>query len=81
MIACDRIMHAVDVVSAKRTNTIATNVSINCHSKKVKYKIDSYILQTVLLVITLLLIIIGGIRYLVFLGSERYDAICNRIRK
>ena len=81
VIACDRIMHAVDVVSAKRTNTIATNVSINCHSKKVKYKIDCYILQTVLLVITLLLIIIGGIRYLVFLGSERYDAICNRIRK
>ena len=43
------------------TNTIATNatstMSINCHNKKVRYKIDCYILHTVLLVIILLLII------------------------
>ena len=49
----------MDIVSAKKTNTIATNVtsiaSINCHSKKVT---DCCILHTVLLVIILLLIII-----------------------
>ena len=39
------------------TNTIAANVSINCHSKKVRYNIDCYILHTVLIVIILLLII------------------------
>ena len=39
------------------TNIIATNVSINCHNIKIRYKIDCYILQTVLLVIILLLII------------------------
>ena len=31
--------------------------SINCHSRKVRYKIDCYILHTVLLAIILLLII------------------------
>ena len=41
-------------VSAKLTNTIATNVTKNCCSKKVR---DCYILCTGLLVITLLLII------------------------
>ena len=48
----------MDIVSTKKTNTMATNVtttaSINCHSKKVRY---CYILRTVLLVIILLLII------------------------
>ena len=43
----------MDIVSTKETNTIATN----CHSKKVKYKIDCYILHTVFLAIILLLII------------------------
>ena len=38
------------------TNTIATNLSINFNSKKVKYEIDFYILHIVLLVIILLLI-------------------------
>ena len=47
----------MDIVSTKKTNTIATNVSINCDSKKVKNKIDCYILHTVLLAIILLLII------------------------
>ena len=53
----------MEPVSTKKTNTMATNVtitaSINCHCKKVT---DCYILHTVLLVITLLLIIIV-IRY------------------
>ena len=39
------------------TNTIATNVTKNCHSKKVRYKFYCYILDTVLLVIILLFII------------------------
>ena len=57
MITCDEIMHVMDIVSTKMTNAIATNVSINSDGKKVRYKIDSYILHTVLLVIILLLII------------------------
>ena len=38
-------------------NTVATNLTKNCHSKKVRYKFDCYILHTVLLAILLLLII------------------------
>ena len=57
MIEFDEIITVMDTVSAKKT--IATNVtstaSISCHSMKVK---DCYILHTVLLAITLLLIII-----------------------
>ena len=41
----------------KLTNTIATNVSINFFAKNQGYKIDCFILHTVLLVIILLLII------------------------
>ena len=47
----------MDIVSTKMTNTKAKNVSINCHNKKAIYKIDSNILNTVLLVIILLFII------------------------
>ena len=46
----------MDIVSTKMTNTVATNVWINCHDEKVRYKMDCYILHTVLLVIILLLI-------------------------
>ena len=56
---CDEIIIVMDIVSTKKTNTIATYVtstaSINCHNKKVR---DCYILHTVSLVIMLLLIII-----------------------
>ena len=35
---CDEVIIILDIVSTKKTNTIATNVtntaSINCHSKK-----------------------------------------------
>ena len=41
----------------KKANTIATNVSINCHNEKVRYKFDCYISHTILLAIILLLII------------------------
>ena len=55
------------IISKKLTNARATNststVSINCHSKDVRYKIDSYILHTDLLVITLLLFVIVNIYY------------------
>ena len=49
----------MDIVSTKEADPVVTNVtstaSINCHSKKVR---DCYILHTVLLAITLLLMII-----------------------
>ena len=54
MIACDEIISVMDIVSTKMTNTIATNVTKDCHSKKVTY---CYILHTVLLAIILLLIV------------------------
>ena len=38
----------MDIVSTKMTNTIAKNVTKNCHSKKERYKSDCYILQTIL---------------------------------
>ena len=56
VIACDEIIPVMDIVSTKMTNTIPTTVSINSDGKKVKYKIDCYILHEVLLVIILLLI-------------------------
>ena len=57
MNACDEIIFVLNIVSTKMTNTIATNLSINCYSEKVRYKVDYYILHIVLLVIILLLII------------------------
>ena len=58
MIECAEIITAMDIVSTKKTNAIARNVtstaSINCHSKKVR---DCYILHTALLVIILILMI------------------------
>ena len=47
----------MDIVSIKMTNTIATNVAKNCHSKIVRYKFGCYILLTVLLATILILII------------------------
>ena len=38
-------------------STIAANVSVNCHSKKVRYKLDCYILHKVSLAIMLLLMV------------------------
>ena len=57
VIACDNILFCLDIVSTKMTITIARNVSINCHSKKVRYKIQCYVSHTILLAIILLLII------------------------
>ena len=62
MITSDEIIISVmHIASTKYTNTIATNVtstvSIMCHSKKLRYQTDCYILLTILLVIILLLTI------------------------
>ena len=57
MIACDEIISVADIASTQMTNTTATTVSTNSDDKKVRYKIDDYILDTVLSSITLLLII------------------------
>ena len=58
MIQYDEITTFMDIVPTSTTNAIAANVmstaSINCRSKKV---LDCYILPTVLLAISLLLII------------------------
>ena len=57
MIQKSCVMNVMDIVSTEMTNTIATNVSTNSDGKKVRYKMDCYILHTVLLVITLSMII------------------------
>ena len=54
VIKFDEIISVMTIVSTKMTNTIAINVTKNCHGKKVR---DCYILHTVLLAIILLLII------------------------
>ena len=51
------VMNVMDIVSTKMTNTVTINVSTNSDGKKVRYKMDCYILHTVLLVITLSMII------------------------
>ena len=66
------VLKVMDIVSTKKRNTIATNVtssaSINCHIKKVR---DCSIFHTVLLaVILLLIIIIIGYHYARQRGTE-----------
>ena len=63
MIACNEIISVVDIVSTKMTNTVATNVWINFHSEKVRCKNDSYILNSVLPRIILLMIITNICHY------------------
>ena len=61
VIVCDEIINVTDSASKIVTNTIPTSVtsiaSINSDDKKVRYKMDYYILYTVSLVIILLFII------------------------
>ena len=58
VIACDEFIHVMDILLTKIANTIGRRtVSMNSDGKKVKYKIDWFILHTVLSVIILLLII------------------------
>ena len=46
------------IVSTKMTNTIPTNVSVNSGDKKVRYKIDYYILHIAVTILLLVIIII-----------------------
>ena len=57
MIEFDKIISVLDIVSTKITNTIATNLTNICDSKKARDKFNCYILHTVLLAIILLLTI------------------------
>ena len=57
MIACVGVISVMDIASTEKTNTIAKKVARNRHGKKVRYKIDCYILHLVLLMTKLLLII------------------------
>ena len=56
-IACEEIIYVMDIVSTKMRKTIARNMPINFHSKKVRHKIDCNILYQVLLVLLLLLVL------------------------
>ena len=64
MIACVEVMYVLDSVSTNTTNnlpvsitnTIPTNITTNYEDKKVRYKIDCYILHAILLVIVLLFV-------------------------
>ena len=55
------VLYVMDIISTKMTITKATNVistmSMNCRDKKLRYKIDCFILRAILLAIALLLII------------------------
>ena len=58
MIVCDEMIYVMDIVPTKMTNAMAiSTVSIHTGSKKVRQKIDCYILHAVLVVILLLLLI------------------------
>ena len=63
IIMCDEIKSVMDIVWTKIKNIIATNVSVNCHSIKAKYKIDCYIFLHTVLLVTILLLIITIISY------------------
>ena len=69
---CDDIIFVMDIVSTKKRNTIATNVtstaSINCHSKKVR---DWYILHTFCLISDH--ITIENYYYLQLCKTKRYN--------
>ena len=61
VIACNEIINATDCASTNVTSIISTNVTstmlTNSDDKKVRYKMDSYILLPVLIVIILIFII------------------------
>ena len=40
VIMCVEVISVMDIVSTKRTNTVATNIWIDCHNKKVRYKVS-----------------------------------------
>ena len=59
VIKCDEIITVLDIISTKKTNTIAVNVTITASLKYDNKKVrDCYFLHAVLLAIILLLVII-----------------------
>ena len=40
VIMCVEVISVMDIVSTKRTNTVATNIWINCDNKNVRYKVS-----------------------------------------
>ena len=69
LITFNKIISVMDIASRKITNTIATNESINCHNKKVRCKIDCYILHTVLVVIILQLKIFAKLLFAIIMQN------------
>ena len=55
---CDQIINDVESLTTIVLTNVTSTVLTNSHNKKVRYKMDCYILQTVLLVIILLFIIV-----------------------
>ena len=51
VIAWDKIIFVMDILSTKMTITIATNVTKNCDDKKARHKFDWHILHAVSLAI------------------------------
>ena len=58
MITCDQIINDAESLTTIVLTNVTSAVLTNSHNKKVRYKMDCYILQTVLLVIILLFIIV-----------------------
>ena len=58
VITCGEVVHVMGIVLTKMTDILATNVSTNFGSKKIRYKLDCYNLHIVFLVIILPLIVI-----------------------
>ena len=54
VITCDEIINVAYNVSTNGPENVASTASINFHSKKVRYKVNCYILHKVLLVVMLL---------------------------
>ena len=54
MIMCDEIINDANSVSRNVPTNVTSTILTNFHNKKVRYKIDFYVLHTVLLVTILL---------------------------
>ena len=80
VIDCDERMSVMDIESTKMTNTIATNVTKICHSKKPWYKFDCGVLHTILSVRILLLVITMICYYYVKHRSKKIHWSNNKIR-
>ena len=77
IIKCNEIINVMDSLSTNVTNTVpitvTSTVSISSNDKKVRYKMDYYILHTVLIVVILLFIIANIYYYYAKHRSKRKD--------